>query len=154
MREEDTVLHKISLAPCPFFTQVPHHGDSFHPRGVFMKRTTFALGAAALLSLGAITAPAHAQPGFPPRVVVTPAPPPPPHGYVVAPGYYPGYPGYSPSFGHPAPGWQGRDGRWDDRRRGWGDRDHDGVPDRYDRDRDGDGVPNRFDRRPDNPYRY
>jgi len=37
------------------------------------------------------------------------------------------------------------DGRWD--------RDHDGVPNRYDRDRDGDGVPNRYDRRPDNPYR-
>lgn len=50
--------------------------------------------------------------------------------------------------------------------RGWGhrgwdyDRDHDGIPNRYDRydnrygrDRDHDGVPNRFDRRPDNPYR-
>lgn len=46
------------------------------------------------------------------------------------------------------------------------DRDHDGVPDRYDRDRDndgvpnhrdrdrdGDGIPNRRDHRPDNPYR-
>ena len=37
------------------------------------------------------------------------------------------------------------------------DRDHDGVPNRYDRDRnrdrDGDSAPNRYDRRPDNPYR-
>ncbi len=38
--------------------------------------------------------------------------------------------------------------------RGYGDRDHDGIPDRYDRrytprwDRDGDGVPNRYDRHP------
>lgn len=36
---------------------------------------------------------------------------------------------------------------------GRGDRDHDGVPNRYDRDRDGDGVPNRYDHRPDNPRR-
>ena len=33
------------------------------------------------------------------------------------------------------------------------DRDHDGVPDRYDRDRDGDGVRNRYDAWPDNPRR-
>jgi hypothetical protein len=33
------------------------------------------------------------------------------------------------------------------------DRDNDGVPNRYDRDRDGDGVPNRYDHRPDNPRR-
>jgi len=33
------------------------------------------------------------------------------------------------------------------------DRDHDGIPNRYDRDRDNDGVPNQYDRRPDNPYR-
>ena len=37
--------------------------------------------------------------------------------------------------------------------RGMGDRDHDGVPNRYDRDRDNDGVPNRFDSAPNNPYR-
>jgi len=35
---------------------------------------------------------------------------------------------------------------------GWGDRDHDGIPNRYDRvdnrrwDRDHDGIPNRYDR--------
>ena len=33
------------------------------------------------------------------------------------------------------------------------DRDHDGVPDRFDRDRDNDGVPNYRDRSPNNPYR-
>src|SRR5690242_7512413 len=38
--------------------------------------------------------------------------------------------------------------------RGWGyDRDHDGIPNRFDRDRDNDGVPNWRDRRPNNPYR-
>lgn len=46
----------------------------------------------------------------------------------------------------------------DDRReyhhgRGRGDRDHDGIPNRYDRDRDGDGVPNRYDHHPDNRHR-
>jgi len=39
-----------------------------------------------------------------------------------------------------------------DRDRYW-DRDHDGIPNRFDRDRDNDGVPNRFDSRPNNPYR-
>ena len=33
------------------------------------------------------------------------------------------------------------------------DRDHDGIPNRFDRDRDNDGVPNRRDERPNNPYR-
>lgn len=37
--------------------------------------------------------------------------------------------------------------------RGMGDRDHDGVPNRFDRDRDNDGVPNRYDSRPNNPNR-
>ena len=32
------------------------------------------------------------------------------------------------------------------------DRDHDGIPNRFDRDRDNDGVPNKYDRRPNNPY--
>jgi len=103
-----------------------------------MRKLAFAAGAAALLSLAAISVPAQAQPGgF--------YPPPPPHrGYIVAPAYVP-----------PPPQWRGHghERRWDDRRGRW-DRDHDGVPNRYDRDRDGDGVPNRFDRRPDNPYRY
>jgi hypothetical protein len=33
------------------------------------------------------------------------------------------------------------------------DRDHDGIPNRFDRDRDNDGVPNYRDSRPNNPYR-
>ena len=33
------------------------------------------------------------------------------------------------------------------------DRDHDGIPNRFDRDRDNDGTPNRYDRNPNNPYR-
>lgn len=44
--------------------------------------------------------------------------------------------------------------RWDRDHRQRHDRDHDGIPNRFDRDRDGDGVPNRYDRRPNNPYRY
>jgi hypothetical protein len=44
-------------------------------------------------------------------------------------------------------------GRWDRERYAFGDRDHDGVPNRFDRDRDNDGVPNRYDRAPDNPNR-
>ncbi|MDM0076547.1 hypothetical protein QTH90_19210 [Variovorax sp. J2P1-59] len=114
-----------------------------------MKKIAFALGTVALLSLATLSVPALAQP-YSNRVIVVPAPPPPPaRGYVVTPGY--GY--VQPGYVHRGPGYyQGRDGRWD--RRGYGDRDHDGVPNRYDRDRDGDGVPNRYDYRPDNPYRY
>jgi len=106
-----------------------------------MKKIFTALAAAGLLSLAALSAPAHAQhngrDGYyaPPPVVVVPAPQ----------RYYDG--------DERGARWQGHDRRWDGRRGGW-DRDRDGVPNRYDRDRDGDGVPNRFDRRPDNPYRY
>lgn len=55
----------------------------------------------------------------------------------------------SPSYSYREPY---RDHRYYDRGRRH-DRDHDGVPDRYDRDRDNDGVPNRVDERPNNPYR-
>ena len=106
-----------------------------------MRKITFTLGAAALLSLGALTAPAHAEYGerYPHRVIVVPAPPPPVH--------------YGqPYYGHPQR-WHGDD-RWDSRHRGWRDNDRDGIPNRYDRDRDNDGVPNRDDRRPNNPDRY
>ena len=34
---------------------------------------------------------------------------------------------------------------------GFRDRDHDGIPNRYDRDRNADGVPNRCDDAPDKP---
>ena len=50
------------------------------------------------------------------------------------------------------PGRWDRD-RWAENRGAYGDRDHDGVPNQYDRDRDNDGVPNRFDSAPNNPYR-
>ncbi len=47
--------------------------------------------------------------------------------------------------------------RHDDRGRVRGrpgrDRDHDGIPNRYDRDRDGDGIRNGRDRHPNNPNR-
>ncbi|VTU34810.1 hypothetical protein H6CHR_04288 [Variovorax sp. PBL-H6] len=105
-----------------------------------MKKISFAVGAAALLSLGAFaTAPAHAHDGrygYDNRVIVVPAPPPPPRAY------------YAPPPRHYD------DRRYYHRERGWRDNDRDGVPNRYDRDRDGDGVPNYYDRRPNNPYRY
>jgi hypothetical protein len=49
-------------------------------------------------------------------------------------------------------GWHEREWREREWRREH-DRDHDGIPNRYDRDRDGDGVPNRYDREPDNRWR-
>lgn len=107
-----------------------------------MNKIKVAAGIAALLSLTLLAAAAQAQP-YDDRVMVIPAPPPPPRGYVVVP--RPAQPSY---------GWYAQGGERHEHRRGWGDRDHDGVPNRYDRDRDGDGVPNRYDRRPDNPYRY
>jgi hypothetical protein len=113
-----------------------------------MKKTAFALGAAALLSLGALaTTPAQAYDGrYDNRVIVVPAPPPPPRAY------YAPQPRY---YGHDDRRYYGHDDRrYYHRERGWGDRDRDGVPNRYDRDRDGDGVPNYYDRRPNNPYRY
>ncbi|OUM03450.1 hypothetical protein [Variovorax sp. JS1663] len=106
-----------------------------------MNKTAFALGTAALLSLGTLALPAHAYDGrdrYDNRVIVVPAPPPPPRVY----------------YNAPPPRWNGYDDRRYQQRRGWGDRDHDGIPNRYDRDRDGDGVPNYYDRRPNNPYRY
>ncbi|MNS73609.1 hypothetical protein D3C72_1070550 [compost metagenome] len=108
-----------------------------------MKKLTFAFGAAALLSLAALTAPAHAQAGGPfiqAQVYVTPAPPPRHHYYAPPPPprhYHPGY------YDGPR-----RHGYYDHGRRDWEGRRHGR------RDNDGDGVPNRYDRRPNNPYRY
>jgi hypothetical protein len=105
-----------------------------------MKKLTFAIAAAALLSLGALSAPAQAQSGgrfIQAQVYVVPAPPPPRRYYAPPPPprhYY--HPGYYRDGRH-------YDRRWDDRRRYGGRRDD-----------DGDGVPNRYDRRPHNPYRY
>nr|AUN35576.1 putative lipoprotein [uncultured bacterium] len=111
-----------------------------------------------------------------PRHEVVPAPR---HGYIWQPGYWDydhgrhawhkGYwvkerRGY---YWHPAR-WEERNGRyhfvkgrWDRERYAenrWnngarGDRDHDGVPNKFDRDKDGDGVPNRYDDSPNNPHR-
>ncbi|MBC7604268.1 MAG: thrombospondin type 3 repeat-containing protein [Ramlibacter sp.] len=74
------------------------------------------------------------------------------HRYVWVAGHYlrerPGY-FYEPTaWVQNGERWGYRPGHW-----GRGDRDHDGVPNRYDRDRDGDGVPNRYDRAPNNPHR-
>ena len=55
------------------------------------------------------------------------------------------------------PQWVNNGGRWHLNRGAWarggGDRDHDGVPNRFDRDRDGDGRRNGWDRHPNNPNR-
>jgi hypothetical protein len=98
-----------------------------------------------------------------PRVEAVPAPR---RGYVWVPGYWDwrghryawtpghwererrGYVYYSPRWVQRGNGWVMERGRW-----GRGDRDHDGVPNRFDRDRDNDGVPNRVDRHPNNPRR-
>lgn len=99
-----------------------------------MKKLTFAFGAAALLSLAALSAPAQAQTGgsfIQAQVYVVPPPPPRRH---YAPPPPPRY--YGPPRHYHGPDRYYRDGR------------------RYGRrDSDGDGVPNRYDRRPNNPYR-
>ncbi len=100
-----------------------------------MKKLSFAIAAAALLSLGAIGTAAQAQlvggHTIQAQVYVVPAPPhrgyyhrppPPPPRYYYAPNHYRYY--------HRR--WNNHHGRWD-----------------YDRD----GVPNRYDRAPNNPYR-
>ncbi len=121
----------------------------------------------------------------PPRWERTPAPRP---GYVWAPGHWEWQGNRHawvtgiwiearPGYVYSAPNWIERNGRWemepghwrshdrdhdgipdrydrhDDRRSARRDSDHDGIPNRYDRDRDGDGVPNNRDRHPDNPRR-
>jgi len=102
-----------------------------------MKKLTFAVAAAALLSLGAVGTVAQAQPSISAQVylsppVVVPAPPvyvPPARVYYEPPP--PPRRFYDRERAH----------RWDERH-GY-----------YRHDRDGDGVPNRYDRAPDNPYR-
>jgi hypothetical protein len=101
----------------------------------------------------------------PPRTEVVPAPR---RGYVWVPGYWDYRAGRHfwvqgtwvrerHGYRYAEPRWHERDGRWVLERghwsRGGGDRDHDGVPNRYDRDRDNDGVPNRYDSNPNNPRR-
>jgi hypothetical protein len=62
----------------------------------------------------------------------------------------PGYRWTNDRWEHGPHGWYHVAGRWD--------RNGNGIPDRVERrqawgDRDHDGVPNIYDRRPDNPYR-
>jgi hypothetical protein len=132
------------------------------------------LALSSALAVTALAAPLPASARTDTQVMINVGPP--PLRTEVIPGPRPGYawvPGYwdwrgnrhvwvngswvreRPGYHYSRPGWVSHDGRWFLQRGGWarGDRDHDGVPNRYDRDRDGDGVPNRYDRRPDNPNR-
>jgi hypothetical protein len=136
-----------------------------------------ASSAAALLPLAA-----HAQYNAvvrvaPPAAVVETVPAP-RHGYVWAEGHHEwrgnhyvwvpghwlreraGYAYNNPRWVQRANGeWYMVGGNWERGRRdhyarnGYGDRDHDGIPNRYDRDRDGDGVRDSHDRYPNNPNR-
>jgi hypothetical protein len=119
--------------------------------------------------------------------------PPPRSGYVWAPGYWDwrgnrhiwidgNWVGARPGYVYSQPRWIEHGGRWQRQESRWergpnGDRDHDGIPNRYDRhdnggyrddhrndyrhegrrDQDHDGVPNKFDRDRDGdgvPNRY
>ena len=134
-----------------------------------LKTTTlFTTLAAAAISLPALMAPALVTPaaaqanlnisiGAPPPAPVYEVTPAPRAGYVWAPGYY-RYEGNH---------YMWTKGRWMAERQGYhwtNDRWEHGphgyyhVPGRWDRaqayrDRDHDGVPNAYDRHPDNPYR-
>lgn len=122
-----------------------------------MKKLAVALsvGAASLLSLGAVAIPTAAQAQ---AIVIQTAPPPPRfervppprRGYVWSPGHWEWRGGRHawvggvwmrerPGYAYRAPEWRQVDGRWQYASPRW--------------DRDGDGVPNRMDRRPNNPYR-
>jgi hypothetical protein len=146
-----------------------------------MQKRKLLLAALAVSSIGAIPLAASADVGIwvneappPMRHEVVPAAR---HGYVWAPGYwdyrnhhYVWVKGHwekerHGQYWHPNR-WVERDGRWTmekgrwdreryvENRHGNGDRDHDGVPNKYDRDKDGDGVPNKYDDSPNNPRRH
>lgn len=144
-----------------------------------MKKLIVATGTAALLSLGALAAPATALADvavsvqFGPPAPVYERVPAPRRGYVWAPGHYEfrhgryawtggRWVGARPGYAYQAPAWVERRGRWYYSDARW-DRDRVGIANRYDRhpnrpdavgyDRDRDGVPNAYDRRPDNPHR-
>ncbi|TWI69577.1 YXWGXW repeat-containing protein [Pseudoduganella lurida] len=135
-----------------------------------LKKSILAAAALAIGSAAFVPTQAIAQVGVSFVIGSAPPPlryermPPPRHGYVWAPGYW-GWDGYRhvwmagswlpdrPGYVYAAPSWREREGRWYYEQARWnrhggGDRDHDGVPNRYDRDRDGDGIPNRYDRNP------
>ncbi|MBS0523417.1 MAG: YXWGXW repeat-containing protein [Proteobacteria bacterium] len=124
--------------------------------------------AAAAISLPALTVPAlvtsaaaqanlNISIGTPPPAPIYEVIPAPRAGYVWAPGYY-RYEGghYLWTKGRwmaERPGYRWTNDRWEHGPHGWYH-----VPGRWDhaqayRDRDHDGVPNAYDRHPDNPYR-
>ena len=145
-----------------------------------LRRSLFTLLAATAVTAPALFTPAAAQVEFnvniasappPPRYEVVPAPR---SGYIWAPGYWnwdghrhvwaPGHWEVSrPGYVYVAPRWEryyegGRE-RWRYHASRWdrgpnGDRDHDGIPNKFDRrddrgaygDRDHDGIPNYRDR--------
>ncbi len=131
--------------------------------------STSALIAPAMLSPAAAQG-INVMIGTPPPAPVYEVVPAPRHGYVWAPGYYrwesnrhvwtpgrwmaerAGYRWVPDRWERGSNGWYHQAGRWD--------RNGNGVPDRYESrsygaygDRDHDGVPNAFDRSPNNPYR-
>ena len=135
-----------------------------------LKRTFLASMIAA--SFATVSLPSAASPHIwvnigpppPPRVEYIPAPR---WGYDWAPGFWElrghrhvwvagHWVRHRPGYYYHSPQWVERDGRWYFEREQWAraDRDHDGIPNRYDRDRDNDGVQNRYDRAPDNRRRY
>ncbi|HLG45493.1 MAG TPA: YXWGXW repeat-containing protein [Reyranella sp.] len=133
-----------------------------------LKTTLFTTLAAAAISLPALTVPALVTPaaaqaslnisiGTPPPAPVYEVIPAPRPGYIWAPGYY-RYEGtryvWTPGrWMAERPGYHWTNDRWEHGAHGWYH-----VPGRWDRaealrDRDHDGVPNAYDRHPDNPYR-
>ena len=155
-----------------------------------MIKRSHTIYAAAMLALSAAAfAPAIATAQVGVSVVIGQAPPPPRFesvppprvGYVWAPGYWDwrgnrhqwvsgSWLVSRPGYVYTQPRWVEHDGRWHREAARWdrgpnGDRDHDGIPNRYDRhdnrvdyrndhrgdhrgygDKDHDGVPNRYDR--------
>lgn len=135
-----------------------------------LKTSLFTTLAAAAISLPALTVPALVTPaaaqanlnisiGTPPPAPIYEVVPAPRPGYIWAPGYYrhdgaryvwapgrwmaerQGYHWVNDRWEHGPHGYYHVPGRWDRAEaRAWGDRDHDGVP-------------NAYDRHPDNPYR-
>ena len=109
-----------------------------------MKKLTFAIGTAALLSLAALSAPAQAQTGgrfIQAQVYVVPAPR---SGFVWIPGFWDWrynrhhwvaghWVRHRPGYVYEPTRWHHRDGRYYYHRAGWRDSDRDGVPNRYDR---------------------
>jgi hypothetical protein len=134
-----------------------------------LKSALFTTLAAAAISLPALTAPAIVSPAAaqaslnvsintPPPAPIYEVVPPQRAGYVWNPGFWRwegsrhvwvkgnwlaerrGYAWVPNRWERAGNGWRHEEGHWN-RMSAWGDRDHDGVP-------------NAYDRRPDNPYRH